>query len=198
MTDFIYPLATVVLDFFCVLFCIRLAASKRGPVWLIPMVLSLVLLLGAAVCLLASGGDIYGLRLDVSGLKFSDVNSSPALSDIDSARITSSRLSSYTVESVLRQELPFLEDISVSMDNDKLTIGGNVKGHSIVINFGVSIPKDGIIEIRPLAFSFMGVNFPEGMQFLLKIFAYRINLSENPYGLSAGSISMSSGIMEIK
>ncbi|MCR4820605.1 MAG: hypothetical protein K5838_05715 [Elusimicrobiales bacterium] len=144
------------------------------------------------------GGDIYGLRLDVSGLKFSDVNSSPALSDIDSARITSSRLSSYTVESVLRQELPFLEEISVSMDNDKLTIGGNVKGHSIVINFGVSIPKDGIIEIRPLAFSFMGVNFPEGMQFLLKIFAYRINLSENPYGLSAGSISMSSGIMEIK
>ena len=63
MTDFIYPLATVVLDFFCVLFCIRLAASKRGPVWLIPMVLSLVLLLGAAVCLLATASNIAGETL---------------------------------------------------------------------------------------------------------------------------------------
>ena len=63
MTDFIYPLATVVLDFFCVLFCIRLAASKRGPVWLIPMVLSLVLLLGAAVCLLATTSNIAGETL---------------------------------------------------------------------------------------------------------------------------------------
>ena len=63
MTDFISPLATVVLDFFCVLFCIRLAASKRGPVWLIPMVLSLILLLGSAVCLLASTSNIAGETL---------------------------------------------------------------------------------------------------------------------------------------
>ena len=63
MTDFIYPLVTVMLDFFCVLFCIRLAASKRGPVWLIPMVLSLALLLGAAVCLLATASNIAGETL---------------------------------------------------------------------------------------------------------------------------------------
>ena len=63
MTDFIYPLATVVLDFFCMVFCIRLAASKRGPVWLIPMILSLVLLLGAAVCLLATASNIAGETL---------------------------------------------------------------------------------------------------------------------------------------
>ena len=60
MTDFIYPLASVVLDFFCMLFCIRLAASKRGPVWLIPMLLSLTLLLGSAVCLLATASNIAG------------------------------------------------------------------------------------------------------------------------------------------
>ena len=63
MADFIYPLATVMLDFFCVLFCIRLAASKRGPVWLIPMVFSLALLLGAAVCLLATASNIAGETL---------------------------------------------------------------------------------------------------------------------------------------
>ncbi|MBR6084280.1 MAG: hypothetical protein IKP61_01510 [Spirochaetales bacterium] len=63
MTDFIYPLATVVLDFFCMVFCIRLAASKRGPVWLIPMLLSLALLLGAAVCLLATASNIAGETL---------------------------------------------------------------------------------------------------------------------------------------
>ncbi len=54
MPEFIYPLATLVLDFFCALFCIRLAASKRGPVWLIPMLLSLFLMLGSLVCLLAT------------------------------------------------------------------------------------------------------------------------------------------------
>ncbi|MBO6083754.1 MAG: hypothetical protein J6X41_07340 [Spirochaetales bacterium] len=63
MTDFIYPLASVVLDFFCMLFCIRLAASKRGPVWLIPMILSLTLLLGSAVCLLATASNIAGETL---------------------------------------------------------------------------------------------------------------------------------------
>lgn len=63
MTDFIYPLASVVLDFFCMLFCIRLAASKCGPVWLIPMTLSLTLLLGSAVCLLATASNIAGETL---------------------------------------------------------------------------------------------------------------------------------------
>ena len=63
MTDYIYPLATVVLDFFCVLFCIRLTASKRGPVWLIPMMLSLALLVGSAVCLLATAANIAGETL---------------------------------------------------------------------------------------------------------------------------------------
>ena len=63
MTDYIYPLATVVLDFFCVLFCIRLTASKRGPLWLIPMTLSLALLVGSAVCLLATASNIAGETL---------------------------------------------------------------------------------------------------------------------------------------
>lgn len=54
MMYFMYPLAAVVLDFLCVIFCIRLAASKRGPLWLIPMLLSLMLLLGSSVCLIAA------------------------------------------------------------------------------------------------------------------------------------------------
>ncbi len=63
MTEFLYPLATVVLDFFCVLFCIRLSVTRRGPVWLVPMVLSLVLLLGSAVCLIATASNIAGETL---------------------------------------------------------------------------------------------------------------------------------------
>ena len=144
------------------------------------------------------GGDIYGLRIDVSGLKFANVNGAPSLSDIDRMRISAARLTAYTVESVLREKLPFLEELGVEMDNNRLTVSGDLKGHRLVINFGIVMPKPGIIEIRPLAFSFMGVNFPEGMEFLLRIFAYRINLSENPYGLTAGEISMSSGIMVVR
>ena len=60
MTEYLYPLATVVLDFFCVLFCIRLTASRRGPVWLIPMAMSLALLAGSTVCLIATASDIAG------------------------------------------------------------------------------------------------------------------------------------------
>lgn len=63
MSDYIYPLATVVLDFFCVVFCIRLTASRRGPVWLIPMLLSISLMVGSAVCLIATASDIAGEQL---------------------------------------------------------------------------------------------------------------------------------------
>lgn len=144
------------------------------------------------------GGDIYGLKIAVDGIKFSEVNGSPALSALGKARITSARLSSYTIESVLRQKLGFLQNLVVSMDNDRLVIDANIRGHKIVVWFKVSIPSEGIIEISPVAFSFMGVNWPEGMQFLLKIFAYRLNLAENSYGLTVNSIKMSNGIMEIK
>ena len=60
MAEYIYPLATVVLDFFCVLFCIRLSASRRSPVWLIPMVLSIALMAGSAVCLFTTASDLAG------------------------------------------------------------------------------------------------------------------------------------------
>ena len=63
MTEYLYPLATVVLDFFCVLFCIRLTASRRGPVWLIPMAMSLALLAGSTVCLIATASDVAGERI---------------------------------------------------------------------------------------------------------------------------------------
>ena len=66
MTEYLYPLATVVLDFFCVLFCIRLTASRRGPVWLIPTTMSLALLAGSTVCLIATASDIAGEQLSMA------------------------------------------------------------------------------------------------------------------------------------
>ena len=60
MAEYIYPLATLVLDFFCLLLCIRYAASRRSPVWIIPTLLSLVLLLGSVICLLATASNIAG------------------------------------------------------------------------------------------------------------------------------------------
>lgn len=143
-------------------------------------------------------GDIYGLRMDISGLKFSDVNSSPALSDISTVRISSARLSSYTVESVLRNHFDFINDLAVAMEEDRLSISGEISGHRMAIDFAVAVPRPGVIEVRPVSVSFMGINVPEGMKFLLRVFSYRFNLSENPYGLSMGSISMANGIMEIK
>lgn len=63
MSEFLYPLATVVLDFFCVLFCIRLSVSRRGPVWLLGAALSVALLFGGVVTLIAAASNIAGETL---------------------------------------------------------------------------------------------------------------------------------------
>ncbi|MBO4409878.1 MAG: hypothetical protein J5775_03905 [Spirochaetales bacterium] len=67
MSDFIYPLATVVLDFLCAVICIRLMISRRRFVWFIPLVMSMALLFGGAVCLAAAvsvtAGRILGQRI---------------------------------------------------------------------------------------------------------------------------------------
>ena len=57
MGEYIYPLATLVLDFFCIVLCIRFAVTRRSPVWLVPTFLSLTLLLGSLVCLLATASQ---------------------------------------------------------------------------------------------------------------------------------------------
>lgn len=54
MAEYIYPLATLVLDFFCVLLCIRYAMTRRSLVWIFPSLLSLTLLMGSVICLLAT------------------------------------------------------------------------------------------------------------------------------------------------
>ena len=54
MAEYIYPLATLVLDFFCVLLCIRYAVTRRSLTWIFPSLLSLTLLLGSVLCLLAT------------------------------------------------------------------------------------------------------------------------------------------------
>lgn len=53
MPDFIYPLLSLVIDFICLLMCIKFIFSKRGGVWVIPVLLSLVFLAASALCLLA-------------------------------------------------------------------------------------------------------------------------------------------------
>ncbi len=60
MGDYIYPLATLVLDFFCIILCIRFAVTRRSTVWLVPTFLSLTLLLGSLVCLLATASQNAG------------------------------------------------------------------------------------------------------------------------------------------
>lgn len=63
MADFIYPLAAFVIDFICLLLTIRFLASKHGLVWILPLFMSVFLLGGSAVCLLATASDIAGETL---------------------------------------------------------------------------------------------------------------------------------------
>lgn len=63
MADFIYPLAAFVINFVCLLLCIRFLASKHGLVWILPMSMSIAMLGGSFMCLLATASDIAGATL---------------------------------------------------------------------------------------------------------------------------------------
>ena len=66
MPDFIYPLVAVVLNFLCLLMCLKFIFSKRGAVWIVPVFLSLIFLAGSGLCLLAE----ISPRADASILAF--------------------------------------------------------------------------------------------------------------------------------
>ncbi len=66
MPEFIYPLIALVLDFLCLLMCLKFIFSKRGAVWIVPVFLSLIFLAGSALCLLAEVSP----RADASMLIF--------------------------------------------------------------------------------------------------------------------------------
>ncbi len=53
MPNFIYPLLSLVIDFICLLMCIKFIFSKRGGVWIVPVLLSSIFLAASALCLLA-------------------------------------------------------------------------------------------------------------------------------------------------
>ena len=53
MPDFVYPLLSLVIDFVCLLMCLKFIFSKKGAVWIVPVLLTLIFLAGSALCLLA-------------------------------------------------------------------------------------------------------------------------------------------------
>ena len=53
MPDFVYPLLSLVIDFVCLLMCLKFIFSKKGAVWIVPALLTLIFLAGSALCLLA-------------------------------------------------------------------------------------------------------------------------------------------------
>ncbi len=66
MPDFIYPLTSVVINFLCLLMCLKFIFSKRGAVWIVPVFLSLIFLGASGLCLLAEVSP----RADASMLVF--------------------------------------------------------------------------------------------------------------------------------
>lgn len=66
MPDFIYPLVSVIINFICLLMCLKFIFSKRGAVWIVPVFLSLIFLGASGLCLLAEVSP----RADASMLVF--------------------------------------------------------------------------------------------------------------------------------
>lgn len=140
------------------------------------------------------GGDVYGLTLDISGLSAAGGGTDPFVpSGFSSVRVRSAKISAYAVEQYLARRYPFLSEIKVDLKNN-LGISAMVRGSRLDGEFALSISGGGALEVRPVSFSLGPVKVSE---FLLHLFTFRLDFSDNPYGLKIKGLRIASQLLEI-
>lgn len=143
----------------------------------------------------AYGADVYGLTLDVTGLAAAGAQTDPFVpAGVTSVKVTSAKISAYAVERYLAGRFPFLTDLKVSLDRT-LEVTGTARGRRLAAEFTLSAPGGGTLEARPVVFSLGPVSIPD---FALKLFTFRLDFSDNPYGIRVRSLSMSNQLLELR
>jgi hypothetical protein len=142
----------------------------------------------------ALGGDIYGLTLDISGLSAAGPALDPFVpAGMTSVRVRSAKISAYAVERFLAERFKFLSEVKVSLDNT-LALSALAGGRQLDVEFALSVPGGGTLEARPVSFSFGPLALPS---YVLKLFTFRLDFSDNPYGLRLKSVTMDSQMMTL-
>lgn len=140
------------------------------------------------------GGDIYGLELDLTGL----VAAGPGLNPfqpagVASVSLRSARISEYAIERFLADRFPFVKEIEVTLQ-DGLAVSGVARGRSLRAVFELDVKHGGLLELKPVYFK-LGPVVSES--FLLKLFTFRLDFRDNPYGIKVSGLRITRNMLEL-
>ncbi|OGR74914.1 MAG: hypothetical protein A2X32_02430 [Elusimicrobia bacterium GWC2_64_44] len=140
------------------------------------------------------GGDVYGLTLDIKGLAAAGPGLDPFVpAGIGSVKLRSAKITDYAVERFLADRLPFLADLEVTLDQN-LQLQGLARGRELSAEFALSIKDGGVLEAKPLAFALGPVTVTP---LLLKLFTFRLDFTDNPYGLRVSVLRVNNKMIEL-
>ncbi|OGS14292.1 MAG: hypothetical protein A2285_00510 [Elusimicrobia bacterium RIFOXYA12_FULL_57_11] len=146
-----------------------------------------------APSVLLSGGDIYGLGLEIGGLELAGTEQKPVPAGTKSIKVTSAKISSYAVERYLSEKFPSLTELHVSLEHT-LGVSAFARGYKLDAEFAMVLPRPGLLEVKPSEFSFGSFTVPV---FLLDLFSFRLDYSDNPYGLQIFGLKMRGQMLEL-
>jgi len=140
------------------------------------------------------GGDIYGLTLDIKGLSAAGASLNPFVpAGVAGIKVTSAKISEYALERYLSDRYPFLTDVKVSLD-DGLDVSALARGRSVRAVFDLSIKDGGVLEAKPQYFTFGRVTLTP---LLLKLVTFRVDFSDNPYGVRIDGLRIDKNMLEL-
>ena len=137
-------------------------------------------------------GDIYGVDLKLTGVDLGVSGGTPVLAGVRSAQLVSGKISAYALERYLAARFPSFSDVQVSLDGGIL-VSATVRGHKLVASFSVSMPSPGVVELKPAMFNLGPIQVPP---LFLQLFSYRLDLSDEPYGLTVSGLRLRGEMLE--
>ena len=77
---------------------------------------------------------------------------------------------------------------------ENLEITGLARGRKLSAALAVSVKKGGVLEAKPLAFSLGPVTLPP---YVLALFTFRLDFTDNPYGIKVNGLRISKRMLEL-
>lgn len=140
------------------------------------------------------GGDIYGLTLDLSGLQTAGGVTAPFVpAGISSVKVKSAKISAYAIEQYLVRSCPFLTELKVDL-KDTMAVSALSRGRPMEAEFELAVAGGGALEIKPVAFALGPV---EISPYLLRLFTFRLDFSDNPYGFKLKGVRVKAQMLEL-
>ncbi|MDO8804795.1 MAG: glycosyltransferase family 39 protein [Elusimicrobiota bacterium] len=140
------------------------------------------------------GGDVYGLTLDIQGLSAASASLDPFVpAGIAGMKVSSAKITEYAVERYLVDRCPFLSDIKVSL-NGSLAVSALARGGRLEALFALAVKDGGVLEAKPVSFK---LGWVELESHLLNLFTFRLDFSDNPYGLKISRLRINKKMLEL-